>query len=195
MNDAPLPVAHGAPLRLRVERQLGYKMAKYVMRIEAVDELRRARRRPRRLLGRPRLRVVRGNLTDLPATNWARRAPNAMTTPPPRGRPARPTRPRPVVAIDTETLGLNSAATGCAWCSSRAATASPISCRSRRARRARPTSRRCSPIRRAQDLPFRPLRHRHARHDLRRDGRRRSTAPRSPPSSPAPTPTGTGSRT
>ena len=37
MNDAPLPVAHGAPLRLRLERQLGYKMAKYVMRIEAID--------------------------------------------------------------------------------------------------------------------------------------------------------------
>jgi DMSO/TMAO reductase YedYZ molybdopterin-dependent catalytic subunit len=37
MNDAPLPVEHGAPLRLRVERQLGYKMAKYVMRIEAID--------------------------------------------------------------------------------------------------------------------------------------------------------------
>jgi DMSO/TMAO reductase YedYZ molybdopterin-dependent catalytic subunit len=37
MNDAPLPVAHGAPLRLRVERQLGYKMAKYVMRIAAID--------------------------------------------------------------------------------------------------------------------------------------------------------------
>lgn len=36
-NDGPLPVAHGAPLRLRVERQLGYKMAKYVMRIEAVE--------------------------------------------------------------------------------------------------------------------------------------------------------------
>jgi DMSO/TMAO reductase YedYZ molybdopterin-dependent catalytic subunit len=36
MNDKPLPVAHGAPLRLRVERQLGYKMAKYVMQIEAV---------------------------------------------------------------------------------------------------------------------------------------------------------------
>jgi DMSO/TMAO reductase YedYZ molybdopterin-dependent catalytic subunit len=35
MNDQPLPVAHGAPLRLRVERQLGYKHAKYVMRIEA----------------------------------------------------------------------------------------------------------------------------------------------------------------
>jgi len=37
MNGAPLPVAHGAPLRVRVERQLGYKMAKYVMRIEVVD--------------------------------------------------------------------------------------------------------------------------------------------------------------
>jgi len=37
MNDAPLPVRHGAPLRLRVERQLGYKMAKYLMRIELVE--------------------------------------------------------------------------------------------------------------------------------------------------------------
>lgn len=34
MNGARLPVGHGAPLRLRVERQLGYKQAKYVMRIE-----------------------------------------------------------------------------------------------------------------------------------------------------------------
>ncbi len=39
MNDQILPVAHGAPLRLRVERQLGYKMAKYVMRIEAAEEI------------------------------------------------------------------------------------------------------------------------------------------------------------
>jgi DMSO/TMAO reductase YedYZ molybdopterin-dependent catalytic subunit len=37
MNYAPLTVPHGAPLRLRVERQLGYKMAKYIMRIEAID--------------------------------------------------------------------------------------------------------------------------------------------------------------
>jgi DMSO/TMAO reductase YedYZ molybdopterin-dependent catalytic subunit len=37
MNDEPLPVSHGAPLRLRIERQLGYKMAKYVMRIEAIE--------------------------------------------------------------------------------------------------------------------------------------------------------------
>jgi len=35
MNDRPLPLGHGAPLRLRVERQLGYKQAKFVMRIEA----------------------------------------------------------------------------------------------------------------------------------------------------------------
>ena len=39
MNDRPLEIGHGAPLRLRVERQLGYKHAKYVMRIEAVDSL------------------------------------------------------------------------------------------------------------------------------------------------------------
>jgi DMSO/TMAO reductase YedYZ molybdopterin-dependent catalytic subunit len=37
MNGAPLSVAHGAPLRVRVERQLGYKMAKYVMAIELVE--------------------------------------------------------------------------------------------------------------------------------------------------------------
>jgi len=37
LNGHDLPVANGAPLRLRVERQLGYKMAKYVMRIEAVE--------------------------------------------------------------------------------------------------------------------------------------------------------------
>ena len=39
MNDAPLTVPHGAPLRLRAERYLGYKQAKYVMRIEATDRL------------------------------------------------------------------------------------------------------------------------------------------------------------
>jgi DMSO/TMAO reductase YedYZ molybdopterin-dependent catalytic subunit len=36
MNGGDLPVGHGAPLRLRVERQLGYKHAKFLMRIEAV---------------------------------------------------------------------------------------------------------------------------------------------------------------
>lgn len=39
MNGHLLPVANGAPLRLRVERQLGYKHAKYIDRIEAVESL------------------------------------------------------------------------------------------------------------------------------------------------------------
>ena len=39
LNDRPVPVQNGAPLRLRVERQLGYKMAKYVMSLEAVTDL------------------------------------------------------------------------------------------------------------------------------------------------------------
>ncbi len=39
MNDELLSVGHGAPLRLRVERQLGYKQAKYVMRISLVASM------------------------------------------------------------------------------------------------------------------------------------------------------------
>ena len=39
MNGQDLPIQHGAPLRLRVERALGYKHAKYVMSIEFVDSL------------------------------------------------------------------------------------------------------------------------------------------------------------
>ena len=39
LNDAPLPVPNGAPLRVRIERQLGYKHAKYVERIEAIASL------------------------------------------------------------------------------------------------------------------------------------------------------------
>ena len=39
MNEQRLAIPHGAPVRLRVERQLGYKQAKYVMRIEARDTL------------------------------------------------------------------------------------------------------------------------------------------------------------
>jgi DMSO/TMAO reductase YedYZ molybdopterin-dependent catalytic subunit len=39
LNGQRLPIANGAPLRLRVERQLGYKHAKYVMRVEAVRSL------------------------------------------------------------------------------------------------------------------------------------------------------------
>jgi DMSO/TMAO reductase YedYZ molybdopterin-dependent catalytic subunit len=39
MNGKLLTVPYGAPLRLRLERQLGYKMAKYLMRIELVQSV------------------------------------------------------------------------------------------------------------------------------------------------------------
>lgn len=39
LNNAVLPIANGAPLRLRIERQLGYKHAKYLTDIEAVASL------------------------------------------------------------------------------------------------------------------------------------------------------------
>ncbi|HET7314167.1 molybdopterin-binding protein [Salinisphaera sp.] len=37
LNGSALPVTYGAPIRLRAERRLGYKMAKYVMHIELVE--------------------------------------------------------------------------------------------------------------------------------------------------------------
>lgn len=37
LNDEALPIKNGAPIRLRVERQLGYKHAKYLMRLELVE--------------------------------------------------------------------------------------------------------------------------------------------------------------
>jgi DMSO/TMAO reductase YedYZ molybdopterin-dependent catalytic subunit len=39
MNGAELPAPHGAPLRLRVPRQLGYKSIKYLAQITVVDSL------------------------------------------------------------------------------------------------------------------------------------------------------------
>lgn len=39
LNQKILPIANGAPLRLRVERHLGYKHAKYIHTIEAVASL------------------------------------------------------------------------------------------------------------------------------------------------------------
>lgn len=41
LNNRALPVPNGAPLRLRVERHLGYKHAKFIERIQAVDDLAR----------------------------------------------------------------------------------------------------------------------------------------------------------
>ena len=52
MNDKPLPVENGAPLRVRIERQLGYKMAKYIRRIEVDFRLQRDGPWQRQLLGR-----------------------------------------------------------------------------------------------------------------------------------------------
>ena len=39
LNGEPLPEKNGAPLRARIERQLGYKHAKYLTGIEAVASL------------------------------------------------------------------------------------------------------------------------------------------------------------
>jgi DMSO/TMAO reductase YedYZ molybdopterin-dependent catalytic subunit len=39
VNGQSLPVKNGAPLRVRIERQLGYKHAKYLMKIELVNSL------------------------------------------------------------------------------------------------------------------------------------------------------------
>jgi DMSO/TMAO reductase YedYZ molybdopterin-dependent catalytic subunit len=38
MNERPLPLEHGAPLRLRVETQLGFKMVKWLRAIELVAD-------------------------------------------------------------------------------------------------------------------------------------------------------------
>jgi DMSO/TMAO reductase YedYZ molybdopterin-dependent catalytic subunit len=38
MNGQALPIKHGAPLRLRVETQVGFKMAKWINQIEFVDD-------------------------------------------------------------------------------------------------------------------------------------------------------------
>ena len=37
MNGQPLPEVYGAPVRLRVENQLGYKMVKWIERIEFIE--------------------------------------------------------------------------------------------------------------------------------------------------------------
>jgi sulfoxide reductase catalytic subunit YedY len=38
MNGEPLPIPHGAPLRLRVETELGFKMVKWLRGIEFVAD-------------------------------------------------------------------------------------------------------------------------------------------------------------
>ncbi|MGH8024436.1 MAG: molybdopterin-dependent oxidoreductase, partial [Limisphaerales bacterium] len=39
MNSAPLTPLHGAPLRLRVENQLGFKMVKWIEAVEFVENI------------------------------------------------------------------------------------------------------------------------------------------------------------
>jgi DMSO/TMAO reductase YedYZ molybdopterin-dependent catalytic subunit len=39
MNGQTLPINHGAPLRLRAETKLGFKMVKYLRSIEFVEDL------------------------------------------------------------------------------------------------------------------------------------------------------------
>jgi DMSO/TMAO reductase YedYZ molybdopterin-dependent catalytic subunit len=39
LNGMPIPLANGAPLRVRIERQLGYKMAKFLTHIEVTDRI------------------------------------------------------------------------------------------------------------------------------------------------------------
>jgi len=39
MNYEPLNILHGAPLRLRVENQLGFKMVKWIRAIEVVADI------------------------------------------------------------------------------------------------------------------------------------------------------------
>jgi DMSO/TMAO reductase YedYZ molybdopterin-dependent catalytic subunit len=38
MNGHPLPIKHGAPLRLRVETQVGFKMAKWINQIDFIED-------------------------------------------------------------------------------------------------------------------------------------------------------------
>jgi sulfoxide reductase catalytic subunit YedY len=38
MNGQPLPILHGAPLRLRVETQFGFTMVKYIRAIELIED-------------------------------------------------------------------------------------------------------------------------------------------------------------
>lgn len=59
MNGAPIPVAHGAPLRLVAPAHYGYKNLKHLARIRLCAEQPDIKRGLRRMLDHPRARVAR----------------------------------------------------------------------------------------------------------------------------------------
>ncbi len=65
MNGENLAPDHGAPVRLRIPRQLGYKNVKYIARISVVDSPQEHWRRQRIRGSRDRLLLVRWNLRVL----------------------------------------------------------------------------------------------------------------------------------
>jgi Oxidoreductase molybdopterin binding domain len=66
LNGSDLSTDHGAPLRLRVARQLGYKSVKYLSRITVTDSLKNRVERSGLGTARLRLFLVRRNLRHIP---------------------------------------------------------------------------------------------------------------------------------
>ena len=62
MNGQDLPTRHGAPVRLRVARQLGYKSIKFLSRMTVTDTLKNIGSRPWLHGSGNRLFLVRGHL-------------------------------------------------------------------------------------------------------------------------------------
>ena len=68
MNGAPLPIEYGAPLRLRVETQLGFKMVKWITAIEFVADTGRRHGHGRMAGGPDVLLDFRRDLRDVVGT-------------------------------------------------------------------------------------------------------------------------------
>ena len=72
MNGPEMPLDHGAPLRLKVPRQLGYKNLKYLTRMTVTDSAKGHRRRPRLERALRRLFLVRRHLIARVAERYER---------------------------------------------------------------------------------------------------------------------------
>ena len=68
LNGRTLPIPNGAPLRVRIEQQLGYKMAKYIRAIEVVDNFAKGSPTATAAIGKTRvtigMRVREGRLAS-----------------------------------------------------------------------------------------------------------------------------------